>query len=503
LKLHAGTWYVDNLATGSRTGASWANAWPNFASIKWGTGGVTAGDTLYISGGLISKTYKETLTVGASGTAGNVITISTGQDLGHNGQVIIDGGSYARSYGIRIASKSFIKITGKVGTSQNMRVTGFADGGVVFDGNMNNLEIAYLESDHNGNTSDRHGIDGVLQLQANYASSIHNCHIHDNYQDAIHIVQNNNGAATQFGSFLIYSNLLDNYNDDGMELAIGADIYDNEIGPRIASGGRGHPDGIQFYNSYVKIYNNYFHGAVITSDPGNTNSNIFCDSLIDMSAVPSHIQIFNNLIVENATPGNGEVHRAIAMKFAEPGIAGANDILILNNTIVGVPFFGLSLTFGSLGTGAISNIVIENNIFKDVGATNPVAYTLERGNGTITYGSHGSGADVTVDYNNVYASSAKYTTSVQWGDSSYTFANYKTVSKSDTNGFVGNPMLSSLFGLLTGSPAIHAGVSQSAIFSIDKTGSTRTGAWDIGAFSSSATSTTHPPSNATISVVTY
>src|ERR1043166_3785524 len=37
-------WYVDKIATGSGTGASWADAWTRFSDINWGD--ILAGDTI-------------------------------------------------------------------------------------------------------------------------------------------------------------------------------------------------------------------------------------------------------------------------------------------------------------------------------------------------------------------------------------------------------------------------------------------------------------------------
>ena len=51
----AANWYVDNVATGANNGTSWAAAWKSFSAVVWGSSGVKAGDTLYISGGSSSR----------------------------------------------------------------------------------------------------------------------------------------------------------------------------------------------------------------------------------------------------------------------------------------------------------------------------------------------------------------------------------------------------------------------------------------------------------------
>ncbi len=89
--------YIDKNANGSNDGTNWTNAWEGFASIDWST--IQPGDFIYISGGTDSTVYDETLTIGASGTAGNPIIIARSTENGHDGKVIIDGQS-TRSYGI-------------------------------------------------------------------------------------------------------------------------------------------------------------------------------------------------------------------------------------------------------------------------------------------------------------------------------------------------------------------------------------------------------------------
>jgi hypothetical protein len=105
--IYATPHYVDKNATGLNNGTSWTNAWQSFSVINWGS--VQPGDVVYISGGTDSLQYNEILTVGASGTAGNPITIIAGKysptPSGHSGRVIIDGGG-TRTQSIQIRANS-------------------------------------------------------------------------------------------------------------------------------------------------------------------------------------------------------------------------------------------------------------------------------------------------------------------------------------------------------------------------------------------------------------
>ncbi len=105
--IYATPHYVDKNAAGLNNGTSWNNAWQSFSVINWGS--IQAGDIVYISGGTDSLQYNEILTVGASGTAGNPITIIAGKYSpspgGHSGRVIIDGGG-TRTQSIQIRANS-------------------------------------------------------------------------------------------------------------------------------------------------------------------------------------------------------------------------------------------------------------------------------------------------------------------------------------------------------------------------------------------------------------
>src|SRR5262249_25578525 len=65
----ANIFFVREGASGANNGLDWNNAWTDWSSINWGS--IRAGDTVYIAGGR----YTGTLQIGASGRAGNRITI--------------------------------------------------------------------------------------------------------------------------------------------------------------------------------------------------------------------------------------------------------------------------------------------------------------------------------------------------------------------------------------------------------------------------------------------
>jgi hypothetical protein len=98
LPLYATNWYVYKNASGSNNGTSWTNAWKSFSVINWSL--IQPGDNIYISGGVDSIIYFETLYPDCKGTASAWVTITTGafspSPSGHSGKVIIDGSNQTR-----------------------------------------------------------------------------------------------------------------------------------------------------------------------------------------------------------------------------------------------------------------------------------------------------------------------------------------------------------------------------------------------------------------------
>src|SRR5208282_4634381 len=124
-KATAATWYVDNTATGSHNGTSWANAWTSISQIS----GVSAGDTVYISGGPTgsSQTYSMSSTwLPIAGTTNAPIIYQIGQDSSHNGAAIFSNNGAGNWLNSGVVN---VTISGNAGDGQmHFALTNFVTG---------------------------------------------------------------------------------------------------------------------------------------------------------------------------------------------------------------------------------------------------------------------------------------------------------------------------------------------------------------------------------------
>jgi hypothetical protein len=165
------------------------------------------------------------------------------------------------------------------------------------------------------------------------------------------------------------------------------------------------------------------------------------------------------------------------------GITSLSDVIFVNNTMIGSWGPGVAINFADLQPDDVENVVIENNIFSDCDrGTDGYFAALVFRDTSLSFGPHGSGADVIVDYNS-------YSDSL--GRPSYiynaltTYEAFRAATGCQANGTTDVPDLGPDFRPASGdSPVVDAGVSFSQYFTVDKSGYTRpqgTG-WDIGAY---------------------
>ncbi|MBI2632071.1 hypothetical protein HYW75_03645, partial [Candidatus Pacearchaeota archaeon] len=310
------SWYVDNSVGSSGDGTSWSKAWKNFANIEWTK--ISAGDTLYISGGTTSKTYSETLKIGASGSVGKPIYIRPGAaeanpSSAHSGTVIIDGGSNTRD-GISYKGKNYITIDGSDSSlARKIKIQNVADFGVIGIETIY-LTVRYLYVDNFLGYGITARANGDI-ANNNYIIFEHN------------IVRNGLGAAgIQISSLLgsaIGSNTI-RYNDvevahtDGLVCGkgCGVDFYGNRVVLTATSKDTTHPDGIVTYGDNVRVFQNEIIGFY---------------QGIDIDAVHSIItnaSVWGNVIIYNG----GEATNGLVIEVENYDVT---NVKFWSNTVIG------------------------------------------------------------------------------------------------------------------------------------------------------------------------
>ena len=157
-------WYVDNAVALSGNGLSWQTAWKNPVNIEWGL--VSPGDTIFVSGGPISKTYSGLFEIARSGAPGSPILVTPGVDAGHNGQVIFDFGRSADSY-VYLRNCSHVVFQGfslRNGGSGAVAWLEELGGGVLFQHNV-------VETGTGGGNGNARGID-IRRCEGRYGANI-------------------------------------------------------------------------------------------------------------------------------------------------------------------------------------------------------------------------------------------------------------------------------------------------------------------------------------------
>jgi len=419
--------YLDSAAQGASNGTSWGNAWTSFSQIS----GLSAGDTVFISGGAAgsSKTYTVTTVTPIAGSPGNPITYKIGQEPGHNGTAIFNttGGAF-----VNIPN---VIVSGDAGDNQMHFV--FGSGGRPLDSNGDNIRISYVNCGNrqygffnNGGTNIT--IDHIyfrkinggedrfayLNLRGNSwdVNKVHDC--------TIELIRSESGEG-----------------DEGRQgSSSGLSIYNNKFIGYTGSYTNGqHQDAWQqLAGEYVKIYNNYFQDIA--------NYPIFADAYFGGF---NHLWIYNNVVVitsaaiQKSAPPQGIVVGPDSGVYRNIGYwPSFNDIMIANNTIA---------DFGGHPCIMLGNDPGQSSVFADCVVFNNICVN---GNG------FGIGEGIAAANN------------IKISDGAGHFVIYAPLSPSND------------FRLLSSNTLFKdRGANLSSFFTTDKDGNVRNvGAWDIGAY---------------------
>jgi hypothetical protein len=431
---NATNWFVRSATTcannGDGTSAACAGSpggvggWRGLSSIVWGS--VHAGDTLFLVSG---DTYTGQLTIGSSGTLGNVVRVS----VSGGGTSIID--TQGSSSGINFNGQAYVTVDGIIGnaafggsTTYGIRVINL--GVDKYCSYMNNgehdvkaLHIECLGTGITGTTDytggfyagslGTQGSSAILEIGYNWVHGpaptsggttiCYPNHVNTQKQycaTGIKSFPPLNG--TTFTNTLIHDNFIQYLFEDGIDVGNNASIYHNEVS---GVSGSGHSDSIQCQSAqYCALYSNYVHGSndqncyLDNAAPGSTNG---------------HIRVYNNVL--DSPNGFGGCN--VDAEGDGSGNATWNDIVIANNTFLNSGGYNISS-----GRGTVTNLTVLNNIF---GVTN-----LCCGNSFVP----------------VYTGSiASYTSSTSWDYDTYatTSLNYPTIA----HVFGGDYTLTGLHGL--------------------------------------------------------
>ncbi len=377
-----GNWYVDNAAVGLSSGVDWTNAWTELDQIGWGS--VQAGDTIYISGGSVSKTYLTKCNAGKGGSLGLEIKIYPGVDPGHDGLVIVDrsDGSQGSISTNAFFLRDHMIVDGYAGTSSIVkRFKAQVCSAAVYADTRDNVHVSGVET-YDTDTYP------AIRLTRCTNSSIEYCKTRLAKHGSLALT----GAGAALGTKTVRYNDIESDAYDGISIDSGTDCYGN-FAAHVTSETASHPDGIVCQGGNNRVYLNSVQGF---------NQQIYIDGFSEAGAS----YVYSNICFR----GTGGVDLVDYKGIVIDGEVYEIDVYVYNNTIID---HGINVT------RRIGTLTIKNNIL-DTGMN--VSGII----GTPTYD---------IDYNWYVAAD-----SFNWQGSSYNnFTDWQTNSGQDANSFEGDP----------------------------------------------------------------
>jgi hypothetical protein len=423
-------WYVDKKANGLNNGANWTNAWESFSNINWKS--VSAGDTIFISGGTDSTVYNETLTIRNSGNTSGKIVITKGLSFGHNGKVVIDGEN-SRENCINFNYSQYVTIS------------------YIKCKNSSDIDIKMRTSNCTVSHCEIYHTEGSMSIEMRNG---HNNIIEYVKADESPTPVNSFAGDGDFMQCAGGGNNIFRYNN----ITLRDEVVDD------------HCDALQFYFSNIpdetpinggkwEIYGNIIHH---TDTKVYNAQGIYIEGLDSGILDNTNWYIYDNLII---------------LPYAMDGITIRNNNLkakIYNNTVYqGSGAKSAGFWIYSKFTTSIDSILIKNNIFysasKKMHPVN-IGIALEAG--------------CEISNNLIYSPNRS---PVQYLDRDLSLSIWNAFPFVRTD-IAGDPLFNNIskldFELRLGSQAIDAGINLGSPFNIDLLGRQRpqTGSWDLGCY---------------------
>jgi len=419
----AATYYVSNSGNDSKAGTTPETAWQTISKVNQSK--FAPGDQILF---LRDGVWIEQLIVPSSGTSGNPITFGA---YGSGAKPIINADN--ETFGIVSSARSYIKLS-------NLNVKGATN---------SNIELSHS----NNITIDNCVTEGAGKQGIDVASSTH---------------------------YTISNNTIKDNGNDGIWLAYGADngeVYNNVIsGNGIGTTGDRQAIGL-WISKDISIHDNN-----ITHTPPYAPT--YCFEFCSNADYNRNIRLYNNkvktsnckrilsvfkgdyYVYNNEFIGDGSGYGIFAgdVEFREIHLFAYNNTI--DSTTRGIDLYEDNFLPAHINPD--SRYIVKNNI-----VTNASVWNIVVNRGLIAAG------QVTIN-NNLYDDDSG--TKFRWNSVNYNFANWKTNSRQDANGLVGDPLFLGKgdFRLQTGSPAINAGTNVGLIHDI--LGNPILGSPDIGCY---------------------
>lgn len=468
----------------------WLNTDGNWANPKQ-AGKVGPGDTVTLNGIITNA-----IIVRASGSAGSIITLSFAPGAAIAMPYFTNASDLSAIYG---SSKSYIKIDGGANgsvycTDNGSPVTSTPPGtntyqveslGIHFVNGGTDLEVCnlvvgpiYSRVPYSNDKSLNSGGANSGIIASGYSNfSVHGCTVHDCRTGIGEgILGTLTATNVQFYSNTMY-HVAQGYaigispaaSYGATNIALHHNSFNANTNWMDDGAGYYHSGGIHIYGGSetarvqdIQIYDNSFGPSIANC----TTSFVFTESPVD------NVSVWNNVFSVSAFPSGG--NGLIFVKSWTTRID--RHVSIYHNTFV---------NYGTESGKALDieepNVDIRNNLVSSVAM--PV------------YTPYADSSIATCDYNLYFCTNASYPFFEYLSVYGYSWTQWKGLgfdTHSPASPHTQNPLLTSIFRLQEGSPAINAGTPLADSYLVDAAGNSRSNSWDIGAYEYG--SSANPPS---------